>query len=415
MITLEAEAEAPPQLAARAVAATLEDTVRRVANFGFEHFSSLDESTDQRQLLEAVATEAFFEAAMNHVPAHLLDARRLAERELYFETTGEVGIWAYRPKPRYKKYTRIFDVTLNPQNVANVGSFGTTTLRAFLAARGVQLPVKAKVHLYEAIPGTTLSRIAALERRVPGLGSGGEAARSQIHPLTTEAAGAILGQRALGRDVDPRFRESRQRITVGQRFYFLELPHAGAGPQKHRRPSEVNLTIDLRASQIRLYAFLSEADAQRIVAASPSASAATAVQLLFGLASGAVQSLRTGGLSKHVRLLREAPEAEDYWQAIAGAAGKKMQDWIIGQLIDALLNMLKAALMSYFNARLAEFAKAVRNAADGVTLVFTYNHPGLRILQVLLNGKLPSWSDVRSAARALKMPSVDVVPGFKRG
>jgi hypothetical protein len=414
LITLEAEAEAPPNEAARAVAATLEDTVRQLAEVGFEQFDQLDESPEQQRVLETLATEAFFQSAIAHMPAQLLDARRLDEREMMPEMAGEAGVWASRPRPRYKKYTRVFEITLTAQTAARVRSFGTTPLAAFLRARGVRPPVKVRVHLYEAIPGTVLSRIALLERRVPGLGSGAEAAWSQIHPLTTEAAGLLLNEPGLGRDVAAGFLETRHRIGVGQRFFYLELPRgAGAGP-KSGRPSELNLAIDLRSSQVRVYWYVGETDAQRIVAAGPRVGPATAVQLFLGL-QRALTSL-AGGPTRHVKIYREMTgelEGEEFWQAALAEAGKKLLAEFLFELGKALLSLLKAAIVAYLNTRLAEFTTATRNPADGVTLIFTFNHPGLRVLQVLLARRLPSLADVRAAIGALRPPSVGIVAGFR--
>lgn len=416
MITLETEAEAPPQVAARVVAATLEDTLRRVSQFGFEQFDNLEESLEQQTLLESVTNEAFFEAAIAHFPAQLLDARRLEERDMYFETSSQPGTWVTRPRPRYKKYTRIFEVPLTSQAAAQIRSFGNQPLDAFFRARGVRLPSTVRVHLYEAIPGTTLSVVSALERRVPGLGSGGEGAWSKIHPLTVQAAGLLLREPGLGRDMGSQWLESRHRIGVGQRFYYIEIAQAGSpGPGKPpTRQSQVNVTIDLPSNQVRVNAYFSEPDAQRVVAAGPSAGGMAAVRLAQGLAAGVVGSLATGPRA-HVRFNREATgelEGEEFWQRIAGEAGKKVLQWLMEELAKALLRTLKAALIQYFNTRLAEFGTATRSPADGVTLVLVYNHPGLQVLRAALAGRVPNMSDVRAAARALQVPSVTIVAGF---
>lgn len=420
MITLEAEA--PQSEAARAVAATLEDTVRRMANFGFEQFDSLEESHEQQQLFEAVANESFFEAAMAHFPAELLDAQRLEEREMYFEAAGQPGSWVYRPRPRYKKYTRIFEVNLTPQVAAQILSFGNQQLGAILRARHVRLPAKVKVHLYEAIPGTMLSQIAFLEKKTPGLGSGREEAWSKIHPLTMQAAGLLLHEPGLGRDMDARWTESRNRIGVGQRFYYIEIAGGGGGggvigPSICRAASEVNITIDLPSSQIRVNAYLSEADAQKVVATGPKAAPATAVALLMGIANGAIRSLRVGR-SNHVRLIRETTgelEGEEFWQAVAGAAGEKIKQKVIELLVEALLKIIQAAIVWYLNNRFDAFKTATQNPACGITIVFKFNHPGLRILHAVLGGRLPGASDIAAALRAAVVPGLhEIVPGIRR-
>jgi hypothetical protein len=419
MVTLEVE-EAPPQIAARAVAATLEDTVRRISEFGFESFENIDQSHDQQQLLEALTSEAFFEAAIAHFPAQLLDKQRLEAREMAMESFEEGEVWAYRPHPKYKKYSKVFNVTVTPQIANAVRTFGSTTLMAFFNARGVKTPVTAKVHLYEAIPGTTLSHIAVLERNVKGLGSGSQAAWSQLHPLTTQAAGMLLKEPGLGKDMDARWMQSRNMIGVGQRFYFLEIATGGGSSTKIQpsctATSQVNVTIDLKASQVRVYAYFSEADAQRVVAAGPTAGAMTGVRVVMGLATGAINSLATGP-SSHVTVIREATgdlEGEEFWQKIVGDAAKRIVIWLLTELAKALLQALKAALIQYFNRRLAEFSSATRGPACGVTLAFTFNHPGLRVLQAALAGRVPNMNDARVAARAIQLPSVAISPGLRR-
>jgi hypothetical protein len=419
MITLEVQTESDPRIAARAVATTLEDTVRRINQFGFENFEGFGDNLEQQQMLETVASEAFFEATMAHFPQQLLDGGRLAEREMFFETSAEVGTWVAKPRPRYKKYTHIFEVTITPQIAAQIQTFGNQPLSAFLRSHDFRLPGKARVHLYEAIPGTLLSQIAMLERRTPGLGSGNVAAFSKIHPLTTRAAGLLLKEPGLGRDVAAGFLVSRNNVGVGQRFYYIETTqgHAVAPVGRAGRPSEVNVTIDLPSNQVRVSVFFSEADAQRIVATGPAASAMTAVRIAESLIGAVTASITQGGPGKHITFNREMQgqlEGEDFWQRIAGEAAKRVVKWLLEELAKALVKMIKAALVRYFNARLAEFGNATRNAADGVTVVLVFSHPGLQILRAALAGRVPGMADVRAAARKLQIPSASIVPGFVR-
>ncbi len=413
LITLEAEMEPPPRMAARAVAAALEDAVRRVANFGFEQFENLEQNLEDQRLLETVASEAFFEASISHFPSQLLDVQRLEDREMYLESPGQQEFWAYRPRPRYKKYTKVFQVALTRQSAAQIRSFGDQPLDAFLRARGVRLPATVKVHLYEAIPGTTLSRIALLEKRVPGLGSGGEEAWSKIHPLTVAAAQGLQLPAGLSRDTSEQYLESRNRIGIGQRFYYIEIAQS-VGRGECVRHSQVNVTIDLRASQVRTGVFFSEADAQRIVATGPAVGAMAAARLAQGLLGATLHSIGTGP-SRHVRLIREATgelEGEEFWQRIAGEAAKQAIRWLLEELAKALMRVLKAALIRHLNARFAEFSTATRHPACGVTMTFLFNHPGLRVLHAALAGRMPNMGDVRAAARALQFPSIQIAPGF---
>ena len=67
--------------------------------------------------------------------------------------------------------------------------------------------VEAEVYLYEALPGTTVADIARSETETPSLGASDEAAVAQLHPLTREAASALLGKPGLGRSPLPGFRQ----------------------------------------------------------------------------------------------------------------------------------------------------------------------------------------------------------------
>lgn len=425
LISLEAEAEAAPNETARVVAATLEDTMRRLAETDLEQFDQIDESPEQQRVLETLATEAFFQSAIAHIPARLLDSRRLEEREMMPEMAGEAGVWAYRPRPRYKKYTRIFEVTLTPQAANRIRSFGTATLANFLRARGIRPPLKVRVHLYEAIPGTVLSRIALLERRVPGLGSRAEAAWSQIHPLTTEAAGLLLNEPGLGRDVASGFLETRHRIGVGQRFYYLELPRSPGQRQTSLCPprmSEINLAIDLRSSQVRVYWYFSDAEAQRIVAAGPKVGIPIATEFLNSLWNSLSNSLASGP-TRHVKTYSELTgelEGEEFWRAALALGGKalgnvreKLLSVIMDKLCQALLSILKNAIVNYLNTRLNEFKTAQDNKACGVTLIFTFYHPALRAVKVVLSRQMPNKADLDAIISALKPPSVSIVAGFR--
>lgn len=421
LITLEinAEMEPPERLAARTVAATIEDSMRRIANYNLNQFDNLEGNIEQQKLLETITNESFFEAALAHFPPQLLDVKRLNEREMALEndTPNQQGVWAYLPNPKYKKYTHIFESSLTQSIAEKIITFGDQPLSSFLRARGVQLPRKFKIHLYESIPGTTLSHIALLEKHTHGLGSGSEEAWSKIHPLTTQAAGLLLREPGLGRDMGAKWLASRHQIAVGQRFYYIEISTQPQGGVKFPvRASEVNITIDLRASQVRANIYFSEADSQRIVAAGPTAGPMTAMRIAQGMAVGVVNSI-TSGPAKHLTIIREAAgeiEGEEFWQGIAGKAAKEVGRWLLEELARVLLEMLKTALIRYFNSNLSAFATATRAPTDGVTLIFTFNHPGLRVLHAVLAGRVPSMSDVRVAARAIQLPSATIVPGFTR-
>ena len=163
LMTLEAESEETDgRLASEAVSGLVEDTVARLAELSEEELS------DDR-LLEATTYEAVQEAvAANFPPA------ALASDSEFLETNGEGGAWVAMPRrrrPRYRKFSHTYPISISPQIARTIRTWGGAPLSTFLSDRyGVSGPVRARVHLYRAIPGTTVARIARAERGVSGLG-----------------------------------------------------------------------------------------------------------------------------------------------------------------------------------------------------------------------------------------------------
>ncbi|HWH13370.1 MAG TPA: hypothetical protein VNT51_01390 [Miltoncostaeaceae bacterium] len=416
------EGEDSRTLAAEALATTVEDTVRRVASLPGDAF------TDATRL-EAETLEAFNEAAARNVPASLLrpDLPQL-------EVSGPAGTWVLMPRPRrprfyYKKYTRVFDVTLTPQIARSVTSFGGTSLEAFLRARGVtSLPVRARVHLYEALPGTWLSRIALHERRVPGLGSRARTAWSQLHPLTPAAAGLLLQEPGLGTAVGPHHLAVRDRVAVGQRFYYLELSGVRAAtvrPGAAPRPSEVNITFDLRSAvaAVRVGVYLSETDAQAVAARLRQRDARGALTLGRRSWDAALRSVFSTRALNHIHVLSEAESEEQFAAVARGLAGPARHllsvagDAVISWIVERLLDTLASATSRYFQERAREFVDAADAPADGLTILVVIPAPSMvSVVRDVLQGRSPSAAALAAAGRGLAgiVPQVRTVPGFHR-
>ncbi|MEO1171412.1 MAG: hypothetical protein AAFX94_05085, partial [Myxococcota bacterium] len=271
-----------------ALEATVDAAEQAVTQLLLETGSNSDEPS------RLLGETAFREAMADQVPNEIL------RQELRRHRSG--GTWVRRPssgRRRYKKFSRVFDVSINPQVAQSIQSFGGSSLYSFLKdvmGQDMTRPVAAKVHLYEAVRGTTLSRLTRLERGVWGLGSGRRSSWMQIHPLTESTAGLLFSEPGLGKDVASRWLSSHHRINVGQRFFYLEIPGArplvhaprrrisGGGstgtkdPQKKQepvtdnkpsvpsvaRPSTARFHLDLGNGQARLSFFFSERSAQEI-------------------------------------------------------------------------------------------------------------------------------------------------------
>ncbi len=412
MLSLEAPAEeepAGPRVACEAIAHAVEDTVRRVAE--------RDESVfEEPQLLEAAVTEAFHEAAAENFPPQVI-VPALHEAPLH-------ATWVAMPRrgPRkyYKKYTHVFDVEITPQIAESITTFGGAKLSAFLKDQlGVTPPVHARVHLYQAIAGTTLRRIAHLEHNVPGLGKRSHAAR-QLHPLTVQAAATLLAQPKLGRDVAGAFRSARHTVAIGQRLYYLEI--AGAQPVSVRRGeisagalrrmSNVNVTLDFRRDEYRVFVYLSETDAQEIAAKIRSRDLTAVLVMARRVYESGVGVALGGDIKRHVKVLGETPAPH----RLVGVDLKQLAAGVKERVIKEVVNWVGQALAEYLEAGAGEFVAAVDNPADGVTVVVhILNPPGAPLVRRLLNGEGISAGELRdldSLFRGKPKLSVNTVPGF---
>jgi hypothetical protein len=377
LISLEAPSEAEVQaLAPDTLAATVEDTVRRIAELDETIFEHAD-------LFEAEATAAFHEAAAENFPAQLLIPA--------LHEASSPGTWVSMPLGRqrrkyYKKYTRVFDVELTPQVAESLRTFGGTTIAAFLKDQlGVTPPVQVRVHVYQAVAATSLGRVARLERGVRGLGTAAKGSWMQFHPLSPEAAGMLFQQPKLGRRVPPGFGLSRRRIAVGQRFYFLEVAGARAAQASpaRRRSSEVNVTLDFPKDEFRVFVYLGEADAQEIAAKVRARDVAAAVIAARKIYEAGVVTALGGQIQRHVKIVTEALPQEEF----VGRLVKRLTEQVKRMLAKKVAAWVGRGVADQIAARAGELVAATEDPAEGATLVVTIvNPPGAPVLRKLLRG-----------------------------
>ncbi|MEU0810272.1 hypothetical protein [Streptomyces sp. NPDC005970] len=261
LLSMETAAEAPERLAASALAATAEDTVRQLAQLPAEEL-------EDPVRLEVAAGKAFNVAAAANIPSTLL-REDLAETE----APGVKGMWVPLPRGakgalRYKKYSRVFEVEVGAEQAAALRTGGGTPLATVLRDqfRVRAFPVWLKIHLYEAGAHSWARQIQAAEQR----GAGRAGARLlTLLPLTRQAADSLLGHPGLGMAKVPKVVKGRQ-LPRGVRLYGIELADrrqgAGGGaaaPGHPRRPTEVQLTVDARAGRESLAIALHLAEERR--------------------------------------------------------------------------------------------------------------------------------------------------------
>lgn len=261
LISLEAEEEGGAQLEAApvALASVVEDTVRRLAE-------QEDYIFENEELTQLAVSEAFSQAAATHFPD------RFVRQDLRQAPSLGGTFVARRPRSlrSYSKYSRIPEIDITPQIADAIPTFGGATLGSVLRARGIVLPVRARLHIYQAVSGTTASTIARTDRALASPAS----SASIFHPLTPAAAGIMLREPRLGARVPQTFLRSSRRLGAGQRIYAVQplgMPLSGASGGRATRaasarmgPSRIRLAIDRHKAQVRLALYLSEERSQKI-------------------------------------------------------------------------------------------------------------------------------------------------------
>ncbi len=425
-----------PQLAYEAIANAIQDTMLEVGELS-------EEELDDQETLSVRMLEAFETAAANNFPAsYIREELRRSQQD---------GVWLMMPRhgsrPLYKKYSKIFDISLSPQASSSVHTFRGLPLSSFLRDQlslNIKKPVKARVHLYEAIPGTWLSKISKSEK-VSGLNSGLKAAWSQLHPLTPQAASLLLKEPGLGKGVSSRFLNSRHLIGIGQRFYFLEIPGArsippapkqdpGKGkviappPPKHARPSDIQGVINFPRAEIRFNYFFSEEEARSVAEKLNRNDYLGAALSIRRSVRDVLNGILIRNVGSKVKLVHEAlpeqylDEIEDPQEQWLGTAGRALGGLainaakdaikaVIQKLIVKLSEMAYKAVVNYFKARKAEFIQEQASAQDGVTIKIIWsNIPGMSTIAAAINalrGKL-SIGNLRDIALP-SIPTPDVV------
>lgn len=410
LIHLEATYEDESRAASSAVAATIEETVRRVAELP-------DYILNDQELLEGFVLEAFEQAAATNLP-QVLPEEIYQKRPDLGEARKLRSTWITMPsgrRKRYKKFSRKIPTRLSPHKVSAIKTFEGISLEEFLEEKLGVAPgeeVEAIVHLYESIPGTRLTDISRLEENSTGLNT--QDAYEQLHPLTADAAGLLLGEPELGRDVDPRYLIDPYSTTVGQRFYYLEIPGkrplmtpVAPGQAKMRRATSVRVILDFPRNEIEVRLFLSEIRAQEI-----------AVKLRqhthIGTVTARLQKPIKRGLRRalsgspgRLKIIHEAV-TPDQWSSAFQRLPSLVPMILLGKLNEWVLKGISDHLKQHSEA----FIQAASDTADGVTLVVTVeNPPGFPQLRQALKGESLSLPSLKMSDGTPTV-KIRVTPGY---
>lgn len=403
--TPEDEARAVPT----AVAATVEETVRRVAGLP-------DYVLDNQELLEGFALEAFEQAAAANLPQSLPEEVYRKRPDLG-QARKYRGIWKMMPGRRrkgYKTYTSPIQIRITPYKVAEVESFAGEPLAEYLEEQLGIAPgeeVEPILHLYEALPGTRLADIARQEEHTAGLGSANRA--DQLHPLTRQAALQLLGEAGLGRDVEGEQSLNPHATAPGQRFYYLEVPGKRpltatdpSGKTAPRRRTKLRLIFDFPKNEIRACLFLSEVRAQEIaVKLRQNGHPGIVITRFAQILERRIERALAGRYGR-LKLIHETT-TPDQWLGKLKQLPALLPQMIAGRLKAWLLK----GLSDYLKQHGRDFISAAENTADGVTLLITLsNPPGFAQLRQALKGKGLSLAMLNPL---LKMPDGSPTVKFK--
>jgi hypothetical protein len=415
LLNLETSEQEKSGLAANAVAATVEETVNRVASLP-------DHILDNQELLEGFALEAFEQAAAANLPAVLSEAAYRQRPDLL--ESGVNAAWILMPlrgRKRYKRCTRPFKVTITPHMAEEVESFDGVPLSEYLQDQ-LGLPegaeVEGEMYLYETLPGTTVADIARGETETPGLGASDEATLSQFHPMTRNAAAILLGKPGLGR---LGLRGShRHNLAVGQRLYYLIIPGrrpltvpVSLGRRRVRRLFHLIVTLDVPQDQFRVCVYVSEVKAQQLAVQLRQQSHVGSLTLRFSKSiARQLPRILHGHRPKRLRIVHPGiPPGQS-----AAAVLQRLPGVVPETLIAKMHEWLVHGFSEFVKTQSQQFLTAAEDPADGVTLRFTIEHPpGLKELGQALVEKGPAASTVAETIGEPGQPNVrvDVFPGHR--
>lgn len=390
MLNLEMAKQNQTALVHEAVVATLEDTLTKVGQ--------LPESVmDNEQLFEGFLMEAFEQSAKANLP-DMLSEQAYRENPSLRDSNRNKFFWInrfnkQRQRQLYKKLNQELEADLSPYVMQEIKTHGGIPLASFLrdslgVNTGDNVPVRVK--LFEVMPGGSLADVIRQEsfgrRNLPS-----SVLLRQFHPLTSVAAGLLLGEPSLGCQKKSNCLSGDKRNAKGHRFYYLDIAQAQPqiftrqdGTPALRRPSQVRLKFNFIQRQIEVLLFFSETDAQNIT-----------VNLRKGWVSKAFHqaiSLSQTGLSNAMKYPENGQCAVLHPMVLPGPGSgsaihripKVMQQAVVGRLAE----WISAELTAFLNNNAERFAEATANEADGISIRLLLAAPEmLDVLYDFISGK----------------------------
>ncbi|WP_028526698.1 hypothetical protein [Runella limosa] len=418
---------------ANTVQETLQNSLNQLATMPEDYVSDFE-------TIENCVKENFESSAAANFPDYNI------KQELR-EVSNSNTAWQMLPlsgRKQYKKLSKVYDVTLDYQKLSCINTFGGRTIASFLnQTMGIDLkkaPVKAKMHIYEAIPGTWLSKISLGEKGVYGLGTAHKAGWIQIHPLTKLASAVLVQEPCLAKPVPIKFLNNHNQIAVGQRFYYFEIPGSKvitiptsgskptvtpATPPAPLGQSDIQAVLNFLKSEISFNYYFGQVEAQQIAEKLNQGDVISLAQTIRKSFSEVLSRILLRNIGDKIKIIHEAypemflnemenPREEQLAPigAMAMAALKKAIEELISKFADYLFK----AVENYFKARRQEFITAQRASKNGVTvkIIFTkipFMAKLRAMLKILREGKNVSLGDIKDL---ISLPSIsNLIPEIK--
>ncbi|WP_109301495.1 hypothetical protein [Aquimarina sp. AU474] len=415
LLNLELTPEQEVEEGNRALAAVVEDTVRQIASFP-EHI------IQNENLLESNIVQAFEESAKANLPDILTEETYIKRPDLREASRHKVA-WKMkkigkgkRKRCRYKKLNKQIETELTPYLAKEIKTYGGVSLGETLRDQMgvfVNKSIPVKVHLFETLPGSNRFYIGKNETVIPKLNIGNGIAGQQIHPLTSVAAGLLMGEPALGCRSNTQCLTSKNSSSA-HRYYYLEIP--GARPQMYLAPSGIQylrkttglkVKLDFIKNQIHLFLFFSESEVQGIATQIRQHIEGNATRLISKALELGIKTAFSRHSTDNIRIIHPnvVPGKN------SGIAMKYVPIILQEKLQNKLKNWTESKLTDYLINYKNEFIQAVDAEADGVTICITTSAPsGFNVLRKLMNT-----DKVQISENIFSEPSLDIDIKIKPG
>lgn len=391
MLNLEMAGASAPHLAHEAIASTLEDTLLKVAGLP-------DHVLQDEVLLEGFLMEAFEQAAAVNLPEVLSESAYQQNPGLR-ESNKRKLFWLNQVQKRgknrfYKKLSQDMEAELTPYVMQEIKTHDGISLASFLRdSMGVNTRenVPARIRMFELLPGGALHHIARNESMTRA-GFSDRFLTKQFHPLTSVAAGLLMGEPKLGcRNKKSKCLSDRKSGLPGHRYYYLEIPQAAPqiytrqdGSPALRRPSQTRLKFNFIKRHFDVVLFFSEADAQTIAVLLRKSQLGRAQHAAISLVKSGMNNAfkypGNGQLTIVHPMVMPGPDSGHTLRrvppVVQQALHERLEDWIGTQLADYLKNHFQ------------EFIDAAIHEADGLTMRFKLAAPeSIDLLYDYIGGK----------------------------